>query len=414
MDTLLYKGVDIMKFTKDTINNQPSEAMIRTIVQNIKKDVHPTHIAISVPMNETIPNSSPLSAWEFVRMICYVIHSEGLKVLHRGTFCEIEGIWGFTKAVGANRKPTEYYLNEMTRYINSNGMIFAHGDIWAPFPERTENIWSDSTSFLPHAPNIQQNYRQFFLDVKQRSDQTFTALNKQVVTGMTANNWSEVNSGWLPQEMYTDAGVVSFDHYGINHTPQEMQEHLNHTYRFGIPMFHQEWSDYWNGGMSMPERLNYLRSMYDVFTQFANEGKLIGFNYWGGWPGTGESILNPDLTVNEYGKLLGEYYGAPTEDPEVDPGTEMVFRTHIILNEGIHEFGGPWELESITITSRSLGKIEVYDGDTLMFPIRDSALEQTIPVGITFQNLKIKKSATGALIIRIATPSEIVISGLSS
>lgn len=397
MKNLKYKGVDIMKFTKDTLTNQPTEDTIRTVVKNIKKDVHPTHIAISVPLNETIPSQAkPLSVWDFTRMVTRIIHEEKLNVLHRGTFCEIEGIWGYEKAVGEKRKPQSYYFDKIREYISKNPDFFEDGDIWAPLPERTENIWSDQSSFLPHAGGIQSNYVSFFNELRDVSDDAFSKIGKSVITGMTANNWSEVNSGWLPKELFIHNGIVSFDHYGINHTPEEMDAHLTATKALNLPMFHQEWSDYWNASLPEPERLAYLRKMYEVFTKFVDQGDLIGFNYWGGWPKTGESILNNDLTVNSYGKLLGEFYGEDLDAPTT---------THsdvLLVNEGDFVLcNKPCYLTGYTIISRSSGTLQFFNGDDLLFKIRASAPEGDYTAGISFsKGLRVRKTATGVIVLR--------------
>jgi len=51
--TLTYKGVDVMKWTKDTLRNQPTDQEIDGIVAAIADTIKPTHIAISIPLDST-------------------------------------------------------------------------------------------------------------------------------------------------------------------------------------------------------------------------------------------------------------------------------------------------------------------------------------------------------------------------
>ena len=99
--------------------------------------------------------------------------------------------------------------------------------------------------------------------------------------------------------------------------------------------------------------------MYDVLTKLTNEGILIGFNYWGGWAGTGESILNGDLTVNEYGKLLGEYFGTETPIPVPTPTPTPIPAPVSDLSLGDKaESSSFYEL---LVKGKSVGYIKVYN-----------------------------------------------------
>jgi len=61
------------------------------------------------------------------------------------------------------------------------------------------------------------------------------------------------------------------------------QLRATYTNRSSRQMFHQEWSDHWNGSVPIELRLHYLKRMYDVFKALADEDKYEGFNAWDGW-----------------------------------------------------------------------------------------------------------------------------------
>jgi hypothetical protein len=341
MKNLLYKSIDTMKWNKDHMNSQQTDTVIQTVINLLVKTFNPTHIAIAAPLNTdaqfraagTIP--SPRTAETYYQKWCDTIHAAGSKVLHRGTLSEIEGIWGFTKAVGSNRIPagtassaatdgTTTLLGRMYQHINrlaTSGAIVS-GDILAFLPERTEGIFSDSTAFLPNTgAGVQTNFVNFFADLRTIENTILANLSiTGVITGYTANNFSELSSGWLPAGIFTTPNIVAFDHYGTadsSATSSTMNNDLRTVYsaKGNLSLFHQEWADHWNGSMPENQRLKYLKGFYDMWQKLANEGKLIGFNYWGGWSsseGSAESILDSlgggNYRVNSRGLLLASYF----------------------------------------------------------------------------------------------------------
>jgi hypothetical protein len=232
----------------------------------------------------------------------------------RGTWSGLEGLYNFKQLVGPSRISASVWLTKTSNYITSHPSYFQNGDIWAPMPERTQGIFQDSTSFLPAAGGIQNNYANFFNSVKTTSDAAFTKIGRSVITGWTANNFSEAQSGWLPMSVYNTAGLISVDYYGTTHTPQEMQQNLTALYqRTHKQIYLQEWSDYWDGNLTSSQRQVYLASMYKVFQKLANQGILAGFNYWGGWSGAVEGILQKTsggYSLNAEGLQLQSFFAA--------------------------------------------------------------------------------------------------------
>jgi len=333
---LAIRGIDIMKWTKDTLRSQPSDETIERVVGCLATNLNVTHIAVAVPLDATMeyprPRPGPKSAEEFTKTICDAIHRRGLGIIHRGTWLGIEGLYGHPKEVGARRRPAgtalavlsgrdrTTWLGKTYHFILEHPGLFADGDIWAALPERTEGIFMDQGAFLSHSPpGIQERYARFFTDLAVVSRDAFRRIGKDVTVGHSAQNFSEVVNSWLPHWMFDAAGIVPFDHYGITHTPEELEADLRRAYRVHarLPLFHQEWGDYWNARMPAGERTRYLRAIFDVLSRLADEGIVVGFNYWGGWTGDGEGILvrtgtdeDPRFELNDRGRVLAEYFAA--------------------------------------------------------------------------------------------------------
>lgn len=327
LNDLTYISIDTMKLNKDTVKNQMSDADIARVV-NTLATINVTHIAISPPMDETddfisegVAIPMPRTAANHTKAWFDAIHAAGKKVLFRGTFCGIEGIYDFEQKVGASRFPAgtaasaatdgqTTWLGKIDDWIKNHTDFWEDGDIFAPLPERTEGIFTDATAFLPDTGSgIQANYEQFFIDLKAVAEAAFSSIGKTVTCGMTANNFSEVDSGWINSGLFTDAGIVAIDHYGSTHTVTEMDTDLRAIYTAkSLPIFLQEWSDYWNSDLSENERIAYLKEFYEMLAVLISEGKLTGFNYWGGWAFTTESIIefdeNDNCVLNVYGELL--------------------------------------------------------------------------------------------------------------
>lgn len=323
-------SVDVMKLTKDTMSNQLSDVDIKSAVDALAQ-TQSKYLAVSLPLDASTdyPESSkpyPRSAEAYTLAWANAIHGVGLRVLWRGTWSGIEGLYNFKKLVGSNRFPTgsvetaqtdgqNSWLGKTYAYITSHPDYFANGDIWAPLPERTENIFFDDRAFLPSSGGIQKNYAQFFNSLKKTSDLAFNKIGLKVYTGWTANNFSEAKSGWLYNSIFDNADMVVVDYYGSSHTAEEMDTQLRLVYKkYGKQIFLQEWSDYWNGQLSENQRGEYLKSMYSTFQKLANDGILAGFNYWGGWSGgSGEGILaktKTGYTLNSRGQTLADFFKA--------------------------------------------------------------------------------------------------------
>lgn len=324
-------SVDVMKYTKDRVTNQMTSSEVNAVVAAIMDNIHPEYISISVPLDDDAdypPQSKPypLSVQKYTKLWTDAIRNHGAKVIFRGTWSGIEGIYSFPKKIGIHRFPAgtaasaamdgqTTWLGKTYQFIINNPELFADGDIWAVLPERTEGIFADATSFLGYdGQDIQKTYPQFFLDLNTVSDSAFAKIGKRVRTGMSANNFSEVKSGWLDQRVYDASGFIVIDHYGVTHTPEEMEADITNAYnKYKKPVFLQEWGDYWNRELGDSKRQIYLQEMYAVFKRLADAKILIGFNYWGGWINNAEGIVEKDgdrYVINSRGLLLADFFAS--------------------------------------------------------------------------------------------------------
>jgi hypothetical protein len=296
-------SIDIMKWTKDTLTHQPDDATIQKLVTTIKRDINPAYVAIAVPLNPTSEypagqTPAPRTAEAFTKALCDTIHAAEMKVLFRGTLCELEGIYDFQKVVGDKRVDPNSLIAKITNAIRTNPSWFADGDQFAPLPERTENIFQDSTAFLTNLP---QGYADFFVALIDAMDAAFKSISKKVGTTLIANNYTEVASGWIPRRLFDRTAEVAIDHYA--RTPDALYNDIKTIHdRLGLPVFLEEWGNYWD---TTP-----LKPYLDTLGRLADEGILTGFNYWGAWPGATEGLLSDDLTVNARGKEVAAFFAS--------------------------------------------------------------------------------------------------------
>lgn len=341
-----------MAWSKDTLRSAKSEETIDAYIQALAEQLSVTHIAVSGILNSQAEataesvSSFSLEPAAYVKRFADPIHENNKKVLFRMTDAYFEGIYDFPKWDGDDRYPAgdpddvidnidrDNWLGRIYNWIINNPTVFADGDLWGIFPEATgHGIFTDATSFLPHdGAGIQTNYANFFINMVTVSKAAFTVIGKNVRCGFSGQNWSEINSGWLPGSVHSAQGTgrVLFSHYGTqgnDYSDTEMSSNLGSTYTtYAKPMFHMEWGDYWSTdpgygySRNQTDHETYLMSMYDVWQSFIDDGKLLGFNYWRSLGGA-EAIMNqsgddtdPDTyTLNYAGDVLENYFFQPND-----------------------------------------------------------------------------------------------------
>ena len=347
LHSLTYRSIDAMKLTKDNITNQVPTAYITAYCNFLAAHFNLTHIGISIPLDTTAAftangsTPSPLTAEQYLAAWCTAIHNAGLKVLYRGTFCNMENIYnfpylpygnaGFVPQGTTSSAPTDgttTWLGRVYSRIQTIGSNFESGDIFAPFPEQTSYVFNGNSFLSTAGSGIQANYYSFFEDLPTVITDAFTNLSiSGVVTNLTSNNYSELRSGWLNSTFVTTVGAQAVDYYGNynndGYTPAQFGADLATIYsqNGNTAIFLQEFADIQNLDLDEADRITYLTEFYTELASLQSAGKLNGFNYWGGWDSSigdgGEQILinsgtleNPVFGINYNGVVLQSFFQA--------------------------------------------------------------------------------------------------------
>lgn len=222
MRNLTYKSIDVMKKSKDVITAQLPLQEKQNLVQCLASAGANT-IAISVPMDDSgvFPlrgiKVQPKKIEAETQEWCDVIHQQGLKVMHRGTFCGVENIYNMPfdqntpmgNAASAQRDGSGTWCGRWFRYLyNHVGTHVVQGDIFAPIPEGATHAF-DGHWFA----KSRDAYAQMFIDFHAILN-AYAASRGISLVFMMQENFSEVASGWMPRNVLQDAGVVALDYYG--------------------------------------------------------------------------------------------------------------------------------------------------------------------------------------------------------
>lgn len=303
------KMVSFMKWTKDTMKNPPSDATIDKLIATAVSGGF-THGELAHPLG--MPNgASEMARWTTK------MYAAGLKPTFRCSDPYMEGIYNFTKAVGPNRKPQQYYIDQATDFIKSNPGLFKDGAEWAIYTERTEGIWNDATSWIwPNDPNTFAN---FFVALHDACAVEFTNLGVKVAVGLSSINGSEALSKWFSKTIPNKYGYLCVDHY-TDSDPDKLARDLRAMKAYyGKPIYLQE---------SAPDRFkNSTQAQIDayfvVIKSLIDDGTIAKYGYWGMWFGTPEACINFDFTLNAIGLgLKALTIPVPTpNDPPTPPAT---------------------------------------------------------------------------------------------
>lgn len=361
MKNLLYKSIDVMKKSKDTVNNQLTTGEKQSLI-NCLAHLGATHIAISVPLDANsvftdagnTPSSRTVEAE--VQDWCDVIHAQNniygssvnngfMRVIHRGSFCGVENIYNVafdkvTPSGTAASSSTDGLTTWCGRYYNylytSVGTHVATGDIFAPIPEGTTHAF-DGNWFMPN----QAAYLALFPEFHTITN-TYATAKSVTLVFQSHNNFSECASGYLSSGLFSDQALVGADYYGQRQGSTKVQA-ADYVYDWqqlylgkdsngggnnGCANQDQFWGEWGDLSSAVPAGVESNNSSWAVFlNQFYSairdnlvtpNGHLIGFNYWGGWEGQNTSILNKSgsgdssvYTPNFRGDILRTYFIGP-------------------------------------------------------------------------------------------------------
>lgn len=257
------KLVSLMKATKDRQDNlMPQPERLQLI--NVLKSTGATHLEVSTVIGH--PNFA-----EHSKLWAKDIHNAGLKVTWRCAHVNMEGLYDQPKFTGANRKPTQFWIDEAVTAFNSIKDSIHVGDEEAIYPERTEGIFQDSTAFL--FEGLPASYATFFI-----------ALHNALkmfpwIVGLSANNASELLSGWMPRVLSDTYNVVVVDHYRDGDAALYETEIRSISQKYGKPVYVQEGAPH---RFHEPTALQ-IKEYFDANKRLEKDGVLVGFGSWGGW-----------------------------------------------------------------------------------------------------------------------------------
>lgn len=209
MQNMQFRCIDIMGWTKDTLDDPVSQSEIDELVLKIRNNFNVTHIGISVPMNtnaEALADRGYAFGIEpatYAGMFASAIHNLGMGVIWRMTDCWFEagGLYSMTYK---GSELNSYWMSRASDYVSNNISMFGNGDIVAPYPE------ADAHQALDEGGS----YNDFFVQLKEAIDLVAHNNSKYFFGGFSSQNYTGVVQGGRSGDMFNIPDVASVDHYG--------------------------------------------------------------------------------------------------------------------------------------------------------------------------------------------------------
>lgn len=292
-----------MKHVKDRMDNLLPTAEMNQLL-DIYKSAGATHVEIATVIGH--PNFVAHS-----QIWAAGIHARNMFATWRCAHWNMEGLYGQPKFVGGNRQTQQFWINAAVNAFTLIASSIQIGDEEAIYPERTEGIFNDNTSFLDPV-GLPGTYATFFINLHE-------ALKIfPWIVGKSANNGSELLSGWIPGSLINYAGEVVTDHYRDGDPALYEAEIRQMAANYGKPVYVQE---------GAPNRFaTPTRAQSDAYNlvneEMEDDGVLTGFGSWSGWSGTPESIVNKIAgiySLNENGLSLQAWWGSFVPPPDTTP-----------------------------------------------------------------------------------------------
>lgn len=331
----MIKLISVMKQIKDRMDNPVPVTEMNQLL-DILKSAGATHIEVASVIGH--PNFTSYS-----KQWADAIHTHGLSVTWRCSHQNMEGLYNQPKFVGSNRKPQQFWIDEVVNAFTSIKDSIKAGDEEAIYPERTEGIFQDATSFL--SPNSPDNYATFFIALHD-------ALKVFPWTvGLSANNASELFSGWMSKTLTNYAKVAVVDHY-VDGDPTTYDTQIRSIKtKYGVPVYVQEGS---------PDRFNkptraQADAYYAVNKKLQADGVLVGFGAWGGWAGTPESIVdlvNGKYQLNDNGLSLQAWFGTPVTPIPTPPNITTISPVGTQYKGNLH-------FHDVMVNGTKIGQVEI-------------------------------------------------------
>lgn len=380
---LTYKGFSVMKKTRESSNAQIGLVEKQNLVACLAA-MGATHIEITMLAQANADlishgfTPSPLSIEAETQEWYDVIHAQAnvygnsvfggrLKVYDRAVFPGIEGILGYSYDTGtpvgtAASSATDgetTWCGRYRRYLVSNvtAAKMKTGDIQCPVPEIT------AQAFGGNFFTSQSGAITFVQQAHLIATEIYASVGKTCVF-LNNPNFSETASGWWGGGAYSDTGIVCYDYYGGYNgtslvTPAGYSRDVDEVYAgrnpetggfiptAGYPQFFGEWGDlsgsillakgvrtgdnFVVGTTQLEDWMHYWVQFLKMLKVQADAGKVIGFNYWGGWENQNTSVLyktgsgaGSQYFPNWRGQMLANYFKGnivTPRPPQITAGT---------------------------------------------------------------------------------------------
>lgn len=207
---LQYRGIDIMGWTKDTLDNPVGQTQIDAHIDQLTRD-YPTLnlIATSIPMNTNAQAMAARGSNFAIEPATYAarfnnkIHANACGGIFRGTDCAFEGIYSFSKASKRNGSKYSFFGDPITDSFSSvalrnhgYSLTSSSGNIATNYltSHQTGNTWTIVDGELT-GPSADAWKRSCFFNAPNLRDVTMVAKVKKVghqqiiVRGSTDNNF---------------------------------------------------------------------------------------------------------------------------------------------------------------------------------------------------------------------------------
>ena len=303
------QSIDIMKVTKDRMNNQLTETQIDTLITALRA-FNLTHIAVACPYNDPSDYASPPIAG-YPKKFGDAIHNAGLSVFWRQMPIQWEGDYSHAKDTSAgigtaagvlDGSETTTYLALIYNWIiqNANDGFYKPGDFITPLPE-PEN---GGITGVVSASGIDQfttanQFRKWLRDAITVVNAALDTvdLKGKVFVGFFGNSGFIVfgnggnPNGILDQRTADAMTIIGMDHYASPITDWTTDLTTYEGIYGNFPLQIGEW-----GTINETTDATRVAAVKETIADLTAKTYVVGLNYWtavgGGVTNADENILD--------------------------------------------------------------------------------------------------------------------------
>lgn len=308
---LLEKSVDTMKSSQDIAQNPLSLVGKESQCQRIK-ELGAQRVAVSAPYD--VPTGYPdpdLQTHEWV----IAATKFNLDVHLRKSWASDEGWYGVPKQTTNNR--IQDTVSWIKAYHAKYPDDLKHVKIFTPKPE-PQNMGIQGISTGSNARFASKSaFNVWLRDMTTACRQAFTEIGLTpfvgdwgfdgfIVCGYNNPDWE--GKSFLETATVQQMGRIAFDHYPSVKPMSDFLRVLHLTWP-GVRGFAGEYGSNQDGDK--------IAALKESVQAIKDDPLIDGLNYWQLGPQGKEALLNTDLTINDLGKALQEFYiEAPAPEPE--------------------------------------------------------------------------------------------------